>query len=150
MLVGMDVGEHVEREILLGHPPEEVWLALVDSARLSMWFGAEGSIDPTPGGRAVFRWPDGTERRALVERCEPHRILVWRWLPFERAPDGRSRTAAASRVEIRLTEEADGTLLRVVETRQQAMDPGPGVFTVPQGHGPWPHARLGVTVSAGG
>jgi len=108
----MDV---VEREVMVPVPPGEVWPALTDSEEVSAWFGAEAQIDARPGGRGVFRWPDGTERPVLVEEVEPERRLAFRWLPFQRTADGDVVSLPSTRVEITLDEVAGGTLVRVVE-----------------------------------
>src|SRR5918994_88106 len=57
----------VAREVVLPAPPARVWEALSDPEKLSAWFGAEASIEVRSRGRARFRWPDGTERIAVVE-----------------------------------------------------------------------------------
>ena len=111
----------VEREVTVPARPGEVWKAVTESAEVSGWFGAEAQIDPRPGGRGVFRWPDGTERHVVVEDVEPDRKLSFRWLPFQRTPDGDVVTVPSTRVEITLDETPDGTRVRVVERRAFAM-----------------------------
>ncbi len=74
----------VEREITIPATPAEVWPAVTRSDEVSLWFGADVELDVRPGGRGVFRWPDGTERHAVVEEVEPEHRLSFRWLPFPR------------------------------------------------------------------
>ena len=105
----------VERAIMIPAPPEDVWPAVSRSDDLSTWFGAEVELDARPGGRGVFRWPDGTERQAVVEAVEPGRRLSFRWLPFQRTPEGEAVTVPSTRVEITLDAVPEGTLVRVVE-----------------------------------
>jgi uncharacterized protein YndB with AHSA1/START domain len=105
----------VEREVLLPASPARVWEALSDPDQLSAWFGADASIDLRPGGRARFRWPDGTERTATVETAEEPRLLVFRWLPFE-LDHGEARLTGVGRVRIALEPHEGGTLLRVTES----------------------------------
>ena len=69
-------------------PPGEVWPAVTQSDEVSAWFGADAQLDVRPGGRGVFRWPDGTERHVVVEDVEPPRRLSFRWLPFQRTAAG--------------------------------------------------------------
>ena len=95
----------VAREITIPATPAEVWPAVTRSDEVSLWFGADVELDVRPGGRAVFRWPDGTERHAVVEEVEPEHRLSFRWL--EAIP--------STRVEITLDEVAEGTRVRVVE-----------------------------------
>src|SRR5690242_16135406 len=54
---GMDA---VEREVMVPATPAEVWPVVTQSGEVSAWFGADAEIDVRPGGRGVFRWPDGT------------------------------------------------------------------------------------------
>src|SRR5439155_698749 len=82
----------------------EVWPALTHSDQVSVWFGADVALDARPGGRGVFRWPDGTERHAVVEEVEPERKLSFRWLPFQRTAWGDVEPIPSTRVEITLDE----------------------------------------------
>jgi uncharacterized protein YndB with AHSA1/START domain len=92
-----------------------VWPALTEGDRLSAWFGAEVSLEPRPGGRATFRWPDGRQRGAVVEAAEPGRRLVFRWLPFERGSGGRTVVVGPGRVEMEVEPFGGGSILRVSE-----------------------------------
>lgn len=105
----------IEREVIVPAPPAEVWPALTHSEEVSAWFGAAADIEIHPGGRGVFRWPDGTERHAVVEEVEPERKLSFRWLPFQRTAAGEIATVPSTRVEITLDEVPGGTRVRVVE-----------------------------------
>jgi uncharacterized protein YndB with AHSA1/START domain len=110
----------VAREVVLPAPPARVWEALSDPEKLSAWFGAEASIEVRSRGRARFRWPDGTERIAVVETAEAPRLLMFRWLPFERMGRGAARPAVPGRVRIALEPRDGGTLLTVVESAPSA------------------------------
>ena len=105
----------VEREVTIPAAPADVWLGVIDPDQMSAWFGADVELDPQPGGRAVFRWPDGTERTAVIEDVEPERRLAFRWLPFQHTADGDAVTVPPSRVAITLVPVPDGTRVRVVE-----------------------------------
>jgi uncharacterized protein YndB with AHSA1/START domain len=107
--------ETIEREVVVPAPPAEVWPALADSGEISAWFGADAEVEVAPGGSGVFRWPDGTERRAVVEEVEPGHRLAFRWLPFQRTAGGQVVVVPPTRVEITLEEVDDGTRVRVVE-----------------------------------
>jgi len=109
--------EAIEREVTVPAPPDEVWPVVTDSRQVSAWFGADVQLDPRPGGRAVFRWPDGAERHAVVETVEPARRLAFRWLPFHRTAEGHTVTTPSTRVEITLDAVPAGTRVRVVERR---------------------------------
>jgi uncharacterized protein YndB with AHSA1/START domain len=112
--------EDVEREVVIPAPADEVWSALIDPEQLGEWFGAEVEGELEPGDVTTFRFPDGTERRALVEHVQPPRRLGFRWLPYERGADGVVREREGSRVEIDCDETPDATIVRVVERRVEA------------------------------
>ena len=69
----------IVREIELEAGPEDVWEALTDEARLEEWFANDVELDPTPGGRGVFRWDNGEERVAVVESVEEGSRIVLRF-----------------------------------------------------------------------
>ena len=93
----------IRKEIVLPAPREEVWAALTDPERLADWFANEVDIDLRPGGGAHFRWGNGEERHATVTEVEPEERLSFEW-----SDEGV--------VEFTLEDDADGTLLTVVET----------------------------------
>lgn len=111
----MGSSSEVRREIELPGPPEEVWPALADPDRLAEWFGARAEGAFGPGGRLEFRWPDGSRRAASIEEYAPPRRLAFRWAPFDRAPNGRTRRRHPTRVELDLEPADGGTRLVVVE-----------------------------------
>ena len=47
--------------------------------RLEEWFANEVELDPTPGGRGVFRWDNGETREAVVESVEEGSRIVLRF-----------------------------------------------------------------------
>jgi uncharacterized protein YndB with AHSA1/START domain len=96
----------VEREIVLGAPPEEVWEALTDPEQLEKWFANDVEFDLDRGG--VFRWDDGEVRHAVVEEVDAGRRLAIRWWD-PAAPD-------ESAVTFTLEEAEAGTRLVVTET----------------------------------
>src|ERR1700747_1631568 len=97
--------EHVEieREIVVPEEPAEVWDSLTDPERLEEWFASDVELDARPGGKGVFRWGDGDERRAVVRELEEAERLVLDW------DDGGS-------VAIELETSETGTRIHVVET----------------------------------
>jgi uncharacterized protein YndB with AHSA1/START domain len=93
----------VVREIELDAAPDDVWSALTDAEQLEQWFANDVELDPTPGGRGVFRWDDGEVREAVVETVEDGSRIVLR---FE--DDGI--------VDLRVRPLEDGSLVEVRET----------------------------------
>ena len=106
----------VERQMDLPAPIEEVWEAVTDPAWLQSWLADEVWLELRPGGDAHFAIGDSV-RTGWVEEVSapPARVLdpAEARLAFWWAEDGEP----ASRVELSLTRVADGTRLRVVETR---------------------------------
>jgi uncharacterized protein YndB with AHSA1/START domain len=101
-------------EISIDAAPGEVWMALVDPVVLSAWFGADGELEPREGAPVRFRFPDGTERRGLVEDVEPGRRLTWRWRKLD-GPGPGVVVGPPSTVAIDLLPDGDGTRVRVTE-----------------------------------
>jgi uncharacterized protein YndB with AHSA1/START domain len=113
--VGSIMPDRVQRETVVGAPPERVWSALTRGPELSTWFGADVGLEARPGGAVTVRWPDGSERRATVEEVSPPRLLSFRWAPFERTSGGGTRLVRAGRVEFELRGTERGTVLTVTE-----------------------------------
>jgi uncharacterized protein YndB with AHSA1/START domain len=96
----------VEREAVLDAPTDEVWEALTDERLLGEWLADEVELEPEPGGRANFRFADGTEKEGTVLRVEEERELAFTW-----ARPGEPETE----VELTLVPLVSGTRLVVVE-----------------------------------
>jgi uncharacterized protein YndB with AHSA1/START domain len=97
----------VRRHVVFPVPQSEVWQAVTDPIALAEWFANEVELDLRPGGAGVFRWRDGSERRATVELVEEERSLGFRW---------EDEHGQATRVRLQLDAVADGTRLTVTET----------------------------------
>lgn len=106
----------VEKEVFLPASTDEVWAALTVSDRLAAWFGAEAWLELRSGGRATFRWPNGTTRYAAVEIVEPSRLLILRWLPFVVDAHGSKSTVPATKLRFQLSATSKGTRLQVTES----------------------------------
>src|SRR3954468_13988115 len=114
---------NVEREIVVPERPSEVWESLTDPERLEggvgagvgggeslthrerleEWCAPDVELDARPGGKGVFRWGDGEERRVVVRELEEDRRLVLDW------DDGGT-------VAIELEPVVNGTRVHVVES----------------------------------
>jgi uncharacterized protein YndB with AHSA1/START domain len=101
-----DQRREVEREAVLDAPAGEVWEALTDERLLGEWLADEAELEPEPGGRASFRFADGTEKEGTVLRVEEGRELAFTW-----AAPGQPETE----VELTLVPLVSGTRLVVVE-----------------------------------
>lgn len=109
--------DRVVRQVLVPQPPEVVWPALVEPARLARWLVASAEVDFIPGAIGSVVLADGEVRRVRVEVVEPPRRLVFRW---------RTMTvgAVSSEVEVTLEPSGGGTTVRVVESSGIVDSPG--------------------------
>jgi uncharacterized protein YndB with AHSA1/START domain len=109
--------DSIEREVVIDAPVDRVWKLVTEAEHLGRWFGDAGAeVDLRPGGAMELRWAQHRASRGRVEAVEPPRLFVFRWAPYE-DPSGVDPTDDNStRVEFTLTEEGDGTRLRVVES----------------------------------
>lgn len=96
---------HLERRFTA--PPERVWAAWTDPARMSRWLAP---VDGTPGPDAVFvlRMEPGVTATCTVTRWEPPETLALVW---DFASEGPSR--------LNLALHPDGTGTRLVLDHQQ-------------------------------
>jgi len=95
--------DRIERELLIEAAPDTVWSAVTGDG----WLADEVDLDLRPGGDASFRSSDSVKTGWIEEVSAPTRLAFW-W-----AADGEP----ATRVELTLRVEHDGTRLCVVETR---------------------------------
>ncbi len=102
----------LEHEIHIDAPPETVFRFLVEPGKMNTWMGIEAEVEARPGG--LFRVNvTGADvvRGEVIEVAPPKRLVFsWGWEGGEIVPPG------ASRVEITLTPEKGGTLLRLVHS----------------------------------
>jgi uncharacterized protein YndB with AHSA1/START domain len=108
----------VELERRIAARPETVFTYFTDPVRFCQWQGVDAELDPRPGG--TFRLTV-TGRSRVVARGEyvevdpPHRVVfTWGWEQVDGLPDGmRGLMPGTSTVEVELTPEGDGTVLRL-------------------------------------
>ena len=119
--------DSVEREIVIEASPEIVWAVLTEPQHISRWFsdeadvegrvGADGTLIWKPGGRGGDKDVD-TIVPIRVVNAEPFRRFSFRWNHPEGATPDQDNSAL---VEFTLTEEPNGTRLRVVESGIEAV-----------------------------
>jgi uncharacterized protein YndB with AHSA1/START domain len=100
----------IEREIRIAARPETVFAFWTDPAKMARWMGRDVRLDPRRGGELRIDY-NGTDiaSGAFVEVVPPSRIVMtWGWeAPGDATPPG------ASRVEVDLAPDGDGTILRL-------------------------------------
>ncbi|MGV0741982.1 SRPBCC family protein [Mycolicibacterium sp. XJ870] len=125
------MSDRIEKEVLLRAPLDRVWRAISDADEFGRWFGirfdgpfvagtsVSGVITPTEVDAAVaamqepYSGQPDTWQIVAVEA--PHR-LAFRWHPYAVEPDADYSAEPTTLVEFTLTENADGVLLRIVES----------------------------------
>lgn len=99
----------VECDRRIAAAPETVYSFFTDPERYTRWQGTEADLDPRPGG--VIRvnvTGEHIARGEFVELDPPKRIVfTWGWEGHPTVPPG------STTVEITLTPDGDGTLLRL-------------------------------------
>jgi uncharacterized protein YndB with AHSA1/START domain len=118
-----DPMDMIEREVTIDAPVDRVWALITAGEHLGRWFADAGAdVDLRPGGALELRWKEHGTSRGRIEAVEPPRRLAFRWAPFK-DPGGVDPTDGNStRVEFTLSEEGDGTRLRVVESGFEMLD----------------------------
>ena len=100
----------LERQLRISATPETVFDFWVEPDRIVQWMGRSATFEPRPGG--AFRLDyNGTDiaRGEVLEIDRPRRlVLSWGW---EAAGD--ATPPGASRVEVTLTPDGDGTILQL-------------------------------------
>lgn len=108
------VPDSIQREVVIAAPIERVWATITQAEHVGTWFGDAGAeIDLRPGGVILIHWADYGTGYGFVERVEPPRAFS-----FRGALIGHTEVRAdnSTVVEFTLSEEGDGTRLRVVES----------------------------------
>lgn len=106
-------GAAVERKVRIAAPRETVFQFLVDPERFVQWMGRKAELEARPGGRLRLDL-NGFDiaRGSFIEVSPPSRLVFsfgWESLAETIKP-------GESRVEITLTADGDGTLLRLVHS----------------------------------
>jgi len=102
----------VEREVQIDASPETVFEFFTDPVTAVRWMGMAATLDPRPGG--VYRVDIGpyTAIGEFVDVDPPNRIAwTWGW-----ENEGMSTPPGSSTVEMTLTPQDGGTLVRLVHS----------------------------------
>jgi uncharacterized protein YndB with AHSA1/START domain len=108
----------IEMERRIAARPETVFSYFTDPERYRRWQGVDAELDPRPGGifRVAMSTASHTVARGMYVEVEPPTRVVFTW-GWEQV-DGLGRGAhgfppGASTVEVVLTADGDGTIVRV-------------------------------------
>ena len=113
--------DSIEREILVEASPEVVWGVITEPEQISRWFSDEAEVQAHTGAAGTLTWRPGDRGGSKegmivpirVVDAEPFRRFSFRWGHPQDAPPDEDNAAL---VEFSLTEEANGTRLRVIES----------------------------------
>jgi len=99
----------VQLERRIAAQPAVVYAYLTDSVKWARWQGATAEIEPFPGGLFRMTMGVGGIAEGRFVELEPDRRVVstWGWRDHPTVPPG------SSTVEIELSADGDGTLLRL-------------------------------------
>jgi len=99
----------LDRSVRFRARRERVFAFLTEPERWASWWGAGSSIDPVAGGRVAIRYPNGVEAGGEVLEVETPAKLAFSFGYV----NGQPFPLGASRVQLDLAEDEDGTLLRL-------------------------------------
>jgi uncharacterized protein YndB with AHSA1/START domain len=110
----MDVGtdtQAIVTEVRIEAPPETVFRFFTEPDLMSKWFGSSAELDARPGGpHRIQLNPVAIARGEYVEVDPPRRVVM----TFGWEGDGHPVPPGSSTLEVTLTPDGDGTLLRLV------------------------------------
>lgn len=113
--------DRIERQIRLQAPRAKVWRALADAEAFGDWFGVNlkgqhFAVGETARGHITYPGYEHLVCEMQVERIEPERLFAYRWHPYAVDPAVDYSQEPTTLVEFTLEADADGILLRLVES----------------------------------
>jgi uncharacterized protein YndB with AHSA1/START domain len=123
--------DRIEKEVLLRAPLDRVWRAISDAEEFGQWFGVRfdgpfvagtsitGVITPTTVDQEVATMQEPYSGKAdtwQIVAVEPKRRLAFRWHPHGVESGVDYSREPTTLVEFTLAEQAEGVLLRIVES----------------------------------
>jgi len=106
----------LDRTVVIGAAPETVFRFFTDTPRWAAWWGAGSTIDATPGGRLLIRYPGGVEASGTVVEVRPPQRIVFTY-GYE---SGKPIPPDSSRVTIVLEPTGDATRVRLTHEFAEA------------------------------
>ena len=113
--------DRIERKIVIKATRARVWRALTHIDEFNSWFGVrlkgrEFAAGELFTGNVTHPGYDHLTMEVTIQRCEPEKLLSWRWHPNAVDPHKDYSSEPTSLVEFRLEDTVGGTLLTVVES----------------------------------
>lgn len=110
----------IEKSVVLRAPRARVWQALTDAEKFGQWFGVELAGPFVTGarvtGRVTHKGYEHMPFELTVERMEPEWLFAWRSHPNPVDPGVDYSAEPTTLVVFELTDVADGTHLKVLES----------------------------------
>jgi uncharacterized protein YndB with AHSA1/START domain len=131
----------VEHEVRIAAPPETVFAYFTDPARLANWMGSSATLDPRPGGVCRVEFEGRAAALGEFVEVEPYERIVFTWGWEEGFFDTPPQS---TEVEVTLTPDDEGTVLRLTHRRLPTADSGAFHRTG------WGHYLTRLAVVAGG
>ncbi|MGX1909983.1 SRPBCC domain-containing protein [Streptomyces phaeochromogenes] len=98
--------ERISEQTLVPADPDSTWRLITDPQYFQQWYAFGGAeIELVTGGAMLLRWDEHGSFPAKVVAVESSRRFAFRWLP-----------EPGDLVEITLTPEGAGTLVRISES----------------------------------
>jgi uncharacterized protein YndB with AHSA1/START domain len=107
--------DEVVREVRIAAPPEDVFRYFTDPDKLVLWKAVTAELDARPGGRFLMDVTGRGDiaRGEFLDIDPPHWIrFTWHW-DNDQPGNGDPAARAPSVVEVTLTADGEGTLLRL-------------------------------------
>ncbi len=103
----------IERELHIAASPDIVWRFFTEPEKMVQWMSHEARLDPRPGGEFWLDYGGFDRASGTFIEVVPHSRLVFTW-GWESL--GAQVRPGASTVEVTLTPDGGGTLLRLVHS----------------------------------
>jgi len=113
--------DRIERKLVIKATRARVWRALTQVDEFNSWFGVrlkgkEFTAGEIFTGNVTHPGYDHLTMEVTIQRCEPEKLLSWRWHPNAVDPHKDYSSEPTSLVEFRLEDAVGGTLLTLVES----------------------------------
>lgn len=114
-MTSVSSSEAIELEVRVAAKPETIFPFLSDGAKMAQWFGAEADIEARPGGVFSVKINKNATARGEVVEVETNKRIAFTF-GWEGQDQDHGVPPGSSRVEIALTPDGDGTIVRLRHT----------------------------------